>query len=71
MTLKELRQQSGLTVKEVADKLGVTRNAVTNYECGIRVIGLQQVLVLAELYNCTEREVIDAQLKSIDVRSSD
>ncbi|MCM1296900.1 MAG: helix-turn-helix transcriptional regulator [Muribaculaceae bacterium] len=71
MTLRELRQQSGKTAKEVADKLGVTRNAVINYECGVREIGIKHVLILSELYDCTEREVIEAQLHSIAVRSSD
>ena len=71
MTLKELRRQSGKTAKEVADKLGVTERAVYNYESGTREIRLQHVLILAELYDCTEREVIEAQLNSIAVRSSD
>lgn len=70
MTLKELRQQSGLTVKEVAEKLGVSRNAVNNYECGIREIQLEHVLILTKLYDCTAEEVIEAQLKSIAIRSS-
>lgn len=65
MTLKELRQQGGKTAKEVADKLGVTRNAVNNYECGIREISLEHILILAKLFDCTEREVIEAQLKSL------
>ncbi len=70
MTLKELRQQSGKTAKEVADKLGVSQRAMSHYECGTREIKLRHVLILAELYDCTEREVIEAQLNSIVVRSS-
>lgn len=64
MTLKELRQQSGKTAKEVADKLGVNVQAVYNYEHGNREIGIARVLILAELYDCTEREVIEAQLRA-------
>lgn len=71
MTLKELRQQSGKTAKEVADKLGVSVRTVSHYERGDRQIKIAQVLLLAELYECTEREVIEAQLKSITVRSPD
>ena len=71
MTLKELRQQSGKTAKEAADKLGVSKSAMSHYECGTRKIDLEHVLILAELYDCTEREVIEAQLKSIAVRSSE
>lgn len=64
MTLKELRQQSGKTAKEVADKLGVSLNALYNYENGIREIKIEQVIILSKLYDCTEREVIEAQLNS-------
>lgn len=71
MTLKELRRINKKTAAEVAEKLGVTPNAVTNYECGIRSIGLEQVLKLAELFDVSEREIILAQLQSIDVRSSE
>lgn len=65
MTLKELRQQSGKTAKEVADKLGVSLRAIYNYESGTREIGLRHILILAELYDCTEREVIEAQLNAV------
>lgn len=64
MTLKELRQQSGKTAKEVADKLGVSERALYFYESGQREIKLNHVLILAELYDCTEREVIEAQLRA-------
>lgn len=64
MTLKELRQQSGKTAAEVADKLGVSERALYFYESSQREIRLQHVLILAELYDCTEREVIEAQLQS-------
>lgn len=64
MTLKELRIQAGKTAKDVADKLGVNVQAVYNYERGNREISIKHVLILAELYDCTEREVIEAQLNS-------
>ena len=70
MTLKELRAQSGLTAAKVAEALGVTRNAIINYESGLRQIGLEQVLILSKLYKCATDEVIEAQLKSVAVRYS-
>lgn len=33
--LKELRKEAGLTQKELAEIVGVTRNTLTNYENGI------------------------------------
>lgn len=70
MTLKELRQQSGKTAAEVATALGVTANAVSQYENGKRNINIAQVLILAMLYNVSEKEVIEAQLKSITIRKT-
>ncbi len=68
MTLRDLRKQAGLTVAEVAKALGVTNNAVINYECGVRQVDIKKVLILAELYDVTEKEIIDAQLSSIPSR---
>ncbi len=64
MTLKDLRTSAGKTVKETAAALNVTVRAVFNYEYGLRRISLEQVLILAELYDCSEREIIDAILNS-------
>ena len=71
MTLKELRLQSKKTAAEVAAVLGVTHNAVSNYEGGTRSIGLEQILALAELYDVSEREVIEAQIESVKERKKE
>ena len=62
MTLRELRQQSKKTVAEVAAVLGVTLRAIYNYENGHRELGIEQVIPLAELFDVSEREVIEAQI---------
>ena len=71
MTLKEMRLYSEISIKTAAGTLGVTKNAICNYEAGTRRISLEQVLRLAELYDATEREVIEAQLNSITVGKPD
>lgn len=63
-TLRDLRSQNKKTCAEVAQALNVTKNAVSNYESGIRNISLEQVVTLARLYDCSEREIIDAALNS-------
>ena len=63
-TLKDLRLHNKKTCAEVAQALNVTKNAVSNYESGIRNISLEQVVTLARLYDCSEREIIDAALNS-------
>lgn len=69
MNLKELRVQSKKTAAEVAEKLGVGLSTVYNYEQGIRRIGIDIVIPLAELFDVSEREVIEAQLESISERA--
>lgn len=63
-TLRDLRTQSGKTCAEVAQALGVSPQAITNYESGIRRINIEQVIILAEIYEISEKEVIQAQLNS-------
>ena len=64
ITLKNLRDENKKSRAEVARALGVTSNAVTNYESGIRRISLEQILILAEVYQVSEKEIIQAQLNS-------
>lgn len=64
MTLRELREQSGKSRAEVAKALGVTINAISNYESGLRQISLLHVLNLALLFGESTEEVIKAQLNS-------
>lgn len=63
-TLRELREQSGKTRAEVANALGVTPNAITNYEYGKRRLSLEQVLLLSKMYESTAEEIITAQLNN-------
>lgn len=64
ITLRKLREENGKSRAEVATALGVTIRAVFNYEYGYRRIGLEQVLILSELYDCGAEEIITAQLNS-------
>lgn len=62
--LRDLRLQNKKTCAEVAQALGVANSSYYNYEQGTRQINISQVLILAELFDCTEKEVIQAQLNS-------
>ena len=68
MTLKELRIQSGKTVKEVAEALSVKEQTVYRYENGERTINIGQVLVLSRLYKEKAEDIILAQFNSPKVR---
>lgn len=64
-SLRDLRVNAGKSVKETATALNVTLRAVFNYEYGLRRISLEQILILSALFDCSEREVIDAALNSL------
>lgn len=63
-TLRDLREQNGKTLAEIASVLVVSVSSVYHYEQGIRRINLEQVLKLSELYNTPAEEIIKAQLNS-------
>ncbi len=65
MNLKELRESCGKSRAEVAAALGVAIRTLSHYECGTRSINLEQVLQLAKIYDCSEREIIQAQLSAL------
>lgn len=48
--LKELRIEKGLTQKEASSMLGLTRNAFTNYEMGIREPSLDTLKKICQLF---------------------
>ena len=51
--LKTLRAQSGMTQQEVAHRLGITRQAYSNYEAGLREPDYGTLCALADLFDCT------------------
>ena len=62
--LKALREECGKTRKEVAAVLGVSIQAISNYESGNRRLSIEQILPLAQLYDVTTEEIIDAAVNS-------
>jgi transcriptional regulator with XRE-family HTH domain len=63
--LRTLRLQAKKTVAEVAKVLNVEYRAYYRYEEGTRRISLEQVLLLAVLFDCSCEEIIHAALVSI------
>ena len=58
MSMKELREQRGLTQAQVADKLNVDRSAVTKWETGGSTPLRKYRSALCELLGCTEAELL-------------
>lgn len=49
--LRELRTQSSLTQKEVADKLGVSTITIRQYEQGTREPNIEKILKLSVIFD--------------------
>ena len=60
MNLKEIREEKKLRQNVVAAKIGVTPQAVSNYEKGIREPNLMTLRKLAETYEVTVDELVKA-----------
>lgn len=62
--LRLLRERQGLTITQTAAELGVTPQAVSQYEHGTRTVDLEEVLILARLYKTDAEVIITAQLEA-------
>lgn len=55
---KEYRLSQGLTMKQVADKLGVAECTYCAYEHGTREPNIEKLVKLAEVFDCTVDDLI-------------
>gem|GEM_PF-338414 len=63
--LLDLRKQSKLTQEEVADRLMVTRQTISNWELNQTKPDIDQTKGLSKLYNISIDELIDNDIKEI------
>lgn len=57
--LKEYRLKNKMTLREVANFLGVSESAVNHYESGKREPNMDKLKLLAILFNCKIDDLID------------
>lgn len=57
--IASLRKKSGLSQAELADKLGVTSQAVSKWECGSALPDIDLLLELSNLYHVTINELLE------------
>ncbi len=65
--LRELRKQNGLSQEELAEKLNVSRQAVSKWENGSGYPELDKLMVLCELFHCTMDDLLKGDVKERDV----
>lgn len=63
--LKELRKEHSITQQELADKIGIVRTAITNYETGRTIPDSETLSLIAKILNTTT----DYLLGNSDIRN--
>lgn len=58
INLKAARVNSGYTQKQVANKIGVSRNTIVNWENGRSIPGVDKVNILLKLYHMNYDNII-------------
>lgn len=59
MRIKDLREESKLTQREVSDHLHIRQNTYSQYESGKRQIPLNFLIMLAELYKTSTDYILE------------
>ena len=56
--LRRVRKQRGLTIAEAAESVGISRQALSNYERGVREPSLKILITLSNLYQVSLDELV-------------
>lgn len=59
--IKSLRKKRGMTLRGLAEKVGVTAQCISNYESGIRIVDLPTAAKIAAALNCTVDDLIEKE----------
>lgn len=59
LTIKQKRRELGLTQKQLAEKCGVAKQNVSNWERGKVFPSLYSFRLLAEFFGCQVKDLID------------
>lgn len=51
--LKDLRKESGLTQKELADKINLSQNMVSSLEKGVSAMSVKTLMQLCSVFKCS------------------
>jgi len=63
--LKSLRKDQGLSQEELAEHLGVSRQSISKWECGVSYPTMENILILCELFHCKVNDMIHENLSDI------
>ena len=59
--IQEFRQKAGMTQTELADKVGISRGAITAIEQGKRKVGVEELIKLCAAFNCSYQDLLSTE----------
>lgn len=59
--LKEIRRNQGLSQEQLAEKIGVSRQAITKWETGRGLPDIENIVILAEIFKMTLDELVSQE----------
>lgn len=65
--LQSLRKKSNLSQEALADKLGVSRQAVSKWESGTSYPEMDKLIMMSKLFKCSLDDLVNDQVKDKDV----
>ena len=68
MTLRQARERAGISAAEAARRLGVSRQAVSQWDTETKFPSTKRLAEVAELYGCTVWELMDGILETLENR---
>ena len=60
--IKKLRKESGITQEQIASKLCISRQALSNYETGTRIPDIYELIVLADLFEVSLDTIVGRKI---------
>lgn len=64
--LKKLRKLKKISQEELAEKVGVSRQSVSKWECGEAYPEMSNILALCSIFKCKMNELVQEDMKDID-----
>ena len=56
--LREIRKNEGLSQEQLAEKIGVSRQAITKWETGKGLPDIENMVIIAEIFKTTLDELV-------------
>jgi len=63
--LRECREESGLSQNDIAERLSISRQAVSKWERGINEPDIETIVRLSDIYNVTIDQLLRADLSIV------